>query len=47
MRILKAVLVLATLCAVVGMVIITIQCPPLGFFAVPACVMLLAVAAGV
>jgi hypothetical protein len=47
MKVIKAALLLVTLCAVVGMAVVAVSCPPLAFFAVPASVMLLAVAVGV
>jgi hypothetical protein len=47
MRIIKSTLVLVTLCAVVGMAVMAVACPPLAFFAVPVSMLLLALAVGV
>jgi hypothetical protein len=47
MRIIKAILCLITITAIVGMAIASAACPPLAFFAVPASLMLSAIAFGV
>jgi hypothetical protein len=43
----KAFLYLATLAALAFLMVISIQCPPLAFFAVPAAMLLIALALGV
>jgi hypothetical protein len=43
----KPLLYLATLAALAGLMVLAIQCPPLAFFAVPAGMLLLALALGV